>query len=57
MTTKRPYGMICPITRACDVLEPRWTIPILVSLWAGEMRFNDMRRYGINPRHKQLITR
>lgn len=44
MTTHRPYGMICPITRACDVLEPRWTIPILVSLWAGETRFNDLRR-------------
>lgn len=44
MATHRPYGMICPITRACDVLEPRWTIPILVSLWAGETRFNDLRR-------------
>lgn len=44
MATQRPYGMICPITRACDVLEPRWTIPILVSLWAGETRFNDLRR-------------
>lgn len=40
----RPYGMICPITRACDVLEPRWTIPILTALWAGESRFNDLRR-------------
>jgi DNA-binding HxlR family transcriptional regulator len=36
--------MICPITRACDVLEPRWTIPILTALWAGESRFNDLRR-------------
>lgn len=44
MSTNKPYGMICPITRACDVLEPRWTIPILVSLWAGETRFNDLRR-------------
>lgn len=44
MSKNRPYGMICPITRACDVLEPRWTIPILVSLWAGETRFNDLRR-------------
>lgn len=44
MATQRPYGMICPITRACDLLEPRWTIPILVSLWAGESRFNDLRR-------------
>lgn len=44
MPKTRPYGMICPITRACDVLEPRWTIPILVSLWGGETRFNDLRR-------------
>lgn len=44
MSSNRPYGMICPITRACDVLEPRWTIPILVSLWAGETQFNDLRR-------------
>jgi DNA-binding HxlR family transcriptional regulator len=36
--------MICPITRACDILEPRWTIPILVGLWAGSTRFNDLRR-------------
>jgi DNA-binding HxlR family transcriptional regulator len=40
----KPYGMICPITRACDILEPRWTIPILVGLWAGATRFNDLRR-------------
>lgn len=44
MTTHRPYGMICPITRACELLEPRWTIPILVALWGGETRFNDLRR-------------
>lgn len=44
MPTPKPYGMICPITRACEVLEPRWTIPILVALWGGETRFNDLRR-------------
>lgn len=41
---RKPYGMICPITRACEMLEPRWTIPILVGLWAGATRFNDLRR-------------
>ncbi len=41
---QKPYGLICPITRACDILEPRWTIPILVGLWAGSTRFNDLRR-------------
>lgn len=44
MPMPKPYGMICPITRACDLLEPRWTIPILVALWGGETRFNDLRR-------------
>lgn len=44
MSTSKPYGLICPITRACDLLEPRWTIPILVALWGGETRFNDLRR-------------
>lgn len=39
-----PYGLICPITKACDILEPRWTIPILSELWAGSSRFNDIRR-------------
>lgn len=41
---RKPYGMICPITRACEILEPRWTIPILVGLWAGATKFNDLRR-------------
>jgi DNA-binding HxlR family transcriptional regulator len=43
MSTK-PYGMICPITKACEVLEPRWTIPILTEIWSGSSRFNDIRR-------------
>ncbi|NHX27970.1 helix-turn-helix transcriptional regulator, partial [Escherichia coli] len=40
----KPSGLICPITKACEVLEPRWTIPILAELWAGSSRFNDIRR-------------
>ena len=42
--SRKPYGMICPITRACEILEPRWTIPILCGLWAGCTKFNDLRR-------------
>ncbi len=40
----KPYGMICPVTRACELLEPRWTIAILVGLWAGATKFNELRR-------------
>ena len=40
----KPYGLICPITHACEVLEPRWTIPILAEMWGGSTRFSDIRR-------------
>lgn len=42
--SSQPYGLICPVTRACDLLEPRWTIPILSELWAGATKFNELRR-------------
>ena len=41
---RKPYGMICPITRACELLEPRWTIAIIVAMWAGASKFNEIRR-------------
>jgi DNA-binding HxlR family transcriptional regulator len=40
----RPYGLICPISHACDTLEPRWTIPILTEMWGGATRFSCIRR-------------
>lgn len=43
MTRKR-YGSICPISHACKILEPRWTIAIISELWAGATRFNEIRR-------------
>jgi DNA-binding HxlR family transcriptional regulator len=47
----RPYGILCPITHACALLEPRWTIQILTEMWVGSTRFNDIRRGvgGISP--------
>ena len=40
----KPYGLFCPITKACEVLEPRWTMPILAEMSCGTSRFNDLRR-------------
>jgi DNA-binding HxlR family transcriptional regulator len=40
----RPFGILCPITHACVLLEPRWTIQILTEMWVGSTRFNDIRR-------------
>jgi len=42
--TRRPYGLICPISLASEILEPRWTIQILTELWNGSTRFNDIRK-------------
>jgi DNA-binding HxlR family transcriptional regulator len=41
---QRPYGLICPISLASEILEPRWTIQILTELWNGSTRFNEIRR-------------
>ncbi len=55
MKTK-PYGLVCPITHACEVLEPRWTIPILAEMWGGSSRFNDIRR-GVGNISPALLSR
>lgn len=52
----RPYGMICPITLACDQLEPRWTIPILTEMWSGSNRFSDIRR-GVGNISSALLSK
>lgn len=52
----KPYGLICPISKACEYLEPRWTIQILTELWCGSSRFNDIRR-GIGHISPALLSR
>jgi DNA-binding HxlR family transcriptional regulator len=38
------YNQFCPIAKACEVLEPRWTLLILCEMWSGSTRFNEIRR-------------
>jgi len=52
----KPYGLICPISHACELLEPRWTIPILTEMWGGATRFNDIRR-GVGNISTALLSR
>jgi DNA-binding HxlR family transcriptional regulator len=42
--SSKSYGMICALSKGCEVVEPRWTLPILDQLWSGYSRFNDIRR-------------
>ena len=39
------YLTFCPVAKACDVLEPRWTIQILCEVMGGQIRFNEIRRF------------
>ncbi|EPX79515.1 winged helix-turn-helix transcriptional regulator [Salipiger mucosus] len=45
------YNLFCPLAMACDALEPRWTLLILLEMWNGSTRFNELRRGvpGISP--------
>jgi DNA-binding HxlR family transcriptional regulator len=54
--TRRPYGLICPISLASEILEPRWTIQILTELWNGSTRFNDIRK-GVGNISTALLSR
>lgn len=40
----KPYGMICALSKACEIIEPRWTLLILNEIWSGYTRFSDIRR-------------
>ncbi|MCU9848929.1 helix-turn-helix transcriptional regulator [Defluviimonas sp. WL0024] len=53
---QKPYGMLCPIAKACEILVPRWSIQILTELWSGSTRFNDIRR-GIGSISPGLLSK
>jgi DNA-binding HxlR family transcriptional regulator len=38
------YNQFCPVAKACEVLEPRWTLLLLCEMWSGSVRFNEIRR-------------
>lgn len=45
------HALFCPVMKAANLLEPRWTLQILTEMWWGSSRFNDIRRGvpGISP--------
>ncbi|WP_405496263.1 winged helix-turn-helix transcriptional regulator [Nocardia sp. NBC_00511] len=38
------YGEFCPIAKAMDVLDERWTLLVIRELLLGSRHFNDLRR-------------
>ncbi|MEO6609305.1 MAG: helix-turn-helix domain-containing protein, partial [Aestuariivirga sp.] len=45
------YHSFCPVAKAGELLQPRWTMLILNEFWQGSTRFNELRRGlpGISP--------
>lgn len=50
------YNLFCPISKASEFLEPRWTLLILHEMWAGSARFNDIGR-GVPGLSPSLLSR
>lgn len=38
------YNQFCPIAKACELIEPRWTLLMLSEMWSGSTHFNEIRR-------------
>ena len=38
------YGQFCPIAKAMDVLDERWTLLVVRELLLGSRHFNELRR-------------
>jgi DNA-binding HxlR family transcriptional regulator len=50
------YNQFCPIAKACEILQPRWTLLILSEMWSGSTRFNDIGR-GVPGLSPTLLSR
>ncbi len=42
------YGQFCPVAKAMEILDERWTLLVVRELLAGSTHFNELRRG--NPR-------
>lgn len=40
----RGYGQYCPVAKAAEILNERWTLLVVRELLCGGRRFNDLRR-------------
>ncbi len=50
------YGQFCPLAKAMEVLDERWTLLIVRELLLGSCRFNDLRR-GVPKMSPALLSK
>lgn len=54
--TELSYRQFCPVAKACEVLEPRWTLLILCEMWSGSTHFNEIKR-GVPSMSPTLLSK
>lgn len=54
--TQDCYVSFCPTAKACEILEPRWTLLILCEMFGGSTHFNDIRR-GVPSMSPTLLSK
>lgn len=50
------YGQFCPVAKAMEVLDERWTLLVVRELLLGSRHFNDLRR-GVPKMSPALLSR
>ena len=50
------YGQFCPVAKAAEVLDERWTLLVVRELVAGSRRFNDIHR-GVPRMSRTLLAK
>jgi DNA-binding HxlR family transcriptional regulator len=50
------YGQFCPVAKAMEVLDERWTILVMRELLLGSTRFNELRR-GVPKMSPALLSK
>ena len=51
-----PYGQFCPVAKAMELLDERWTLLVVRELVSGSERFNDLRR-GVPRMSPSLLSK
>jgi DNA-binding HxlR family transcriptional regulator len=50
------YGQFCPVAKAMEILDERWTMLVLRELMSGSTRFNEVRR-GVPKMSPALLSK
>ncbi|MCW2605471.1 MAG: transcriptional regulator [Frankiales bacterium] len=55
-TVSATYGQFCPVAKAMELLDERWTLLVVRELVAGSQHFNELRR-GLPRMSPALLTK